>query len=227
MLDNASAVKVPVLNAEGKEVSTRDVLGEWAHRPLVPALLHQAVVTARANLRRPWAHTKNRGEVRGGGRKPWKQKGTGRARHGSIRSPLWKGGGVTFGPRADETYAKRLPAGMRRVALGMALAAKARDAELRLVERFPETAKTKDLASFVQRLGLRGSILFLTPGQGGPLLARASRNLPNMRVTGAVTVTAADVLQSKYLVATPDSWAAVERRIGAAAAVSNPPLKEA
>lgn len=211
-------MKVAVVNIEGKETRTADVLTAWESRPVVQKLLHQAVVTSRSNLRRPWAHTKNRGEVRGGGRKPWKQKGTGRARHGSIRSPIWKGGGVTFGPRAERNYVKRLPAGMRRTALAMALVEKVRDVELRLVEQFPETAKTKDLVTFLKRLGMRGSFVLLPSPSLRIATLRASRNIPQARVADPATVTAADVLQAKHVVATPESWAVVEQRVARDAA---------
>lgn len=206
-------MKIPILNAEGKEVGTREILAGWAQRPVVPALLHQAVVAASANARIRRAHTKNRGEVRGGGRKPWRQKGTGRARHGSIRSPLWKGGGVTFGPRRDQTFAKRLPAAMKRTALAMAILTKARDAELTMVEAFPEATKTKELAAFVQRLGRKGSLLFLAPDDRQATLVRASRNLRKTRVARAAALTAADVLRARHLVVAPESWAALERRL--------------
>lgn len=206
-------MKVPVVDLEGKEVGTRDILAGWERRPVTLALLHQAVVTAAANLRVSRAHTKDRGEVRGGGRKPWKQKGTGRARHGSIRSPLWRGGGVTFGPRRDETYGKRMPAAMRRTALAMALVTKARDAELRLAEAFPETVKTAELAAWVQKLGVSGSVLLLTPKDRQGALARAGRNLPRTSVMSPDILVAADVLRAKHIVATPASWAVLEERL--------------
>lgn len=208
-------MKVSILNVAGKEIGTREVLAGWETRRIVPALLHQAVVTARANLRRPWAHTKGRGEVRGGGRKPWRQKGTGRARHGSIRSPIWKGGGVTFGPRAERTYAKRFSSSMRRTALAMAVLAKARDAEVHLVERFPETAKTRDFVSFLERIGMHGSVIVLFPSDQRSTLTRAGRNVLSTRVADPATVTAADVLQATHIIATPESWAVVERRLEA------------
>lgn len=206
-------MKVRVLNAMGREVGTHDVLAAWEQRAVVPALLQQAVVAAAANARIPRAHAKGRSEVRGGGRKPWKQKGTGRARHGSIRSPLWKGGGVTFGPRNDQIFAKRLPASMRRTALAMALVAKVRDAELTLSDAFPDTVKTRDVRLFVQALGLTGSILLLAPDSCRSALARAGRNLPRTAVADPRTLAAADVLQFRHIVATPESWATLEARL--------------
>src|SRR3989338_8520293 len=96
--------KVPVYNADGAKAGTMDVPDEIFGVKIDPRLVQQAVVTQLANRRKPIAHTLTKSEVRGGGRKHWRQKGTGRARHGSIRSPLWRGGGVTFGPRSNRNF---------------------------------------------------------------------------------------------------------------------------
>ncbi len=206
-------MKLSIVNAAGNEVGTVDVLAAWETRRVVPALLQQVVVAAAANRRIPWAHTKGRGDVRGGGRKPWRQKGTGRARHGSIRSPLWRGGGVTFGPTKEETFAKRVPSTMKRVALGMALTAKTRDVEIRLLDAFPSSQKTKDMAALVRTLGLNGSVVFVPTGAQAAALARASRNLPRTRVISAASLTAADVLAVRHVIATPESFAVLEGRL--------------
>jgi large subunit ribosomal protein L4 len=206
-------MQVPILSSEGKNVGTKTVLADWDARPVVHALLHQAVVASDANARRPWAHTKGRGEVRGGGRKPWRQKGTGRSRHGSIRSPLWKGGGATFGPRHERTYAQRVPETMKRVALGMAVVTKVRDQEFRLVEHFPESLKTKELAAFLRKLGAERSVLVSPLAEFRQSLARAGRNLRGVVVKDPKTVTAADVVKSRHLVMTPERWAVREQRI--------------
>lgn len=206
-------MNVAILNGDGKPVGTQEVLKTWERREVVPALLHQAVVTALANARINRAHTKGRGEVRGGGRKPWAQKGTGRARHGSIRSPIWRGGGTVFGPTKEENYGKRFPASMRRAALGMALLAKVRDAEIRMVEAFPESAKTKDLAAFLKRVNLTGSRLLIPPPEQQATVVRAGRNLPRTRILHPAQLQAADLLRIKMLVVTPQSWAILEDRL--------------
>lgn len=208
-------MKIAVLNADGKEIATRDVLAAWEHRAVQPALLHQAVVTAAANARRPWAHTKGRGDVRGGGRKPWKQKGTGRARHGSIRSPIWKGGGVTFGPTKDRTYARRLPAKMRQGALGLSLAAKVRAGEVVLLEQLPDTKKTKAVAALLSQAGAVSSRLVVAPQAVLRTVAQGTRNLPRTAVRSAEQLTAADALAVKQIVATMAAWDIVERRLAA------------
>lgn len=206
-------MKVPVLNAEGESVRTQDVLARFEHRRIAPSLLHQAVVRELANVRIPRAHTKGRGEIRGGGRKPWRQKGTGRARHGSIRSPLWRGGGVVFGPRTEETYRKRMPARMRQQALALALVTKARDQELRMVEALPATSKTKELVTFLKHCGLQGSVLLVPPRAQLAGVRRAARNIRELRVADPTSVSTADVLRTKLLLATPESWTVLEGRL--------------
>lgn len=189
------------------------VLEGWDARPIVHALLHQVFVAAEANARIPWAHTKGRGDVRGGGRKPWRQKGTGRSRHGSIRSPIWKGGGVTFGPTKQRTHAKRVPETMKRTALGMSLVAKVRDEEFHLVEQLPAIPKAKELASFLRKIGAERSVLVSPPAGLRHSLARAGGNLRGVVVKAPEQLTAADVLRSRHLVMTPESWEVLEKRI--------------
>lgn len=208
-------MKVSVLNEEGQEVSQTEILSGWDHRRIVPELLHQAVVAAAANARLPIAHTKTRGEVRGGGRKPWRQKGTGRARHGSIRSPLWRGGGTTFGPRQEREYAQRLPAKMRRAALTHALVAKGRAGELALVEMRLGVGKTKELARVLTNLRPTGSILLSVPVKDIAAIARAGANLSRVRVVPAEHLSAADVLAAQHLLITPAAWQIVESRLSA------------
>lgn len=137
-------MKADTYNAEGKKIGEvslpEDVFGvAWND-----ALMHQVVTSMQANARTPVAHTKTRGDVRGGGKKPWRQKGTGRSRHGSIRSPIWKGGGVTHGPRNEKGYERAIPKRMRAKALMMALSRKLKDGELIFVDSFgieaPKTA---------------------------------------------------------------------------------------
>ncbi|MGB9825589.1 MAG: 50S ribosomal protein L4, partial [Desulfofundulus sp.] len=121
--------RVPVYNLLGEAVGEIELSDNVFAVPMNSALIHQAVVRHLANRRRGTADTKTRAEVSGGGRKPWRQKGTGRARHGSIRSPLWRHGGVVFGPH-PRSYAQDMPRKMRRLALKMALSEKLRNGEL-------------------------------------------------------------------------------------------------
>lgn len=131
-------------------------------------LVHQVVVGMQANARTPVAHTKNRGEVAGGGKKPWKQKGTGRARHGSNRSPIWRGGGVTFGPRSDKNYAVKINRKMRGAALASVLSQKLRHGEVIFVDSFAwSTPKTKDAMA---------ALAAIAKGAGQEALATRRRN---------------------------------------------------
>lgn len=180
-------------------------------------LLHQVVVCQAANKRQGTAHTKHRAEVSGGGRKPWRQKGLGRARHGSIRSPLWVGGGVTFGPRKDKKYKKRIPNKMRRKALLIALSTKARDDFLIVLDKLQlEKPKTKLMAQVIEDLRLKidylrkGRILIALAGQDDSII-RAGRNLPGVRIMQARELNPLDLLSSKYLVLPRDSIKIIEK----------------
>jgi large subunit ribosomal protein L4 len=164
-------------------------------------LVHQVVVLQMANRRKVIAHTKGRGEVRGGGRKPWRQKGTGRARAGSIRSPIWRGGGVTFGPTKEKVFKKKINKKMKRKALLMVLSAKAKNNFLILLDSIKiEKPKTKLMAEILKKLPCKGkSILLVLAGMDKNII-RAVRNLPNTEVAQARDLNALDLLQSKYLV---------------------------
>src|SRR3989339_233673 len=127
-------MKTQVYNLKGEKVGDIELSDKIFARDWNPDLVHQVMLAQAANRRHPWAHTKNRGEVRGGGIKPWKQKHTGRARHGSIRSPIWRGGGVTHGPRNEKNYSRTIPRGMRVKALFMALSDKVVDGKFIVLE---------------------------------------------------------------------------------------------
>jgi large subunit ribosomal protein L4 len=165
-----------------------------------------------ANARTPVAHTKTRGEVSGGGKKPWKQKGTGRARHGSSRSPIWKGGGVTHGPLAEKNYKKKINKKMRVKALFMVLAQKMKDGNILFVDSLDfKSAKTKDAAkAFATLAGVKGferlagkkkTALVALPAKNDSTL-RAIKNLPQLETTYVKDINPVELLSSKYLVMT-------------------------
>src|SRR3989344_3105619 len=133
-------MKVAVYNQEGKEAGDITLPKEIFEVPFNADLVHQVMISQTANARQVSAHTKNRGEVRGGGRKPWRQKGTGRARAGSTRGPIWKGGGVSGGPRNEKNYERTIPANMRKKAMFMVLSQKAKGNLLVVMDslEFPE-----------------------------------------------------------------------------------------
>lgn len=137
-------MKTDIYNAQGKKTGSVELPENIFNVAWNDALMHQVVTVMQNNARTPVAHTKTRGEVRGGGRKPWKQKGTGRSRHGSSRSPIWRAGGVTHGPRNDTVFARALPKKMRAKALFMALSRKLKEGHVVFVDSFgieePKTA---------------------------------------------------------------------------------------
>lgn len=178
-------------------------------------LVHQVATSQEANRRIVRAKTKDRGEVSGGGKKPWRQKGTGRARHGSIRSPLWKGGGVTFGPTGRENFAKKINAKMRRKALAMLLSSKAKQEHVVLVDDVKlDSPKTKAMAQFLSKLpSAKGSGLLVLPGMNKDLI-RSSRNLRKVRPAQARELNCLDLLSVQYLIMPKASLKVLEETFG-------------
>lgn len=202
---------VKTYDQNGKETEQTRLPSEIFDVKLNPDLVHQVVVSQMANRRRVIAHTKTRAEVRGGGRKPWRQKGTGRARHGSIRSPLWRGGGVTFGPRKERVFKKIIPKKMRRKALFMVLSGKVKNNSLILLDKFQiEKAKTKSMAKIIENLKSKienfkkGSVLIVLPEIDKNLIL-AARNLLNIETIQAKDLNCLDLLSFKYLLMLKES----------------------
>lgn len=170
------------------------------------ALAHQVFKALAANQRQPIAHTKNRGEVSGGGKKPWRQKGTGRARQGSTRSPLWRHGGVTFGPRNTTDYSQKVNKKMLWQALREALAKKFSLDELKITREFPETnGKTKNLARTIDNLTDKKSALLLFSGKDQNL-RRAASNLERVKIMRVEDLNAYEVLNHKYVLMDQKTW---------------------
>src|SRR3990167_1714817 len=146
-------MKISVYNQEGKDAGEMTLPKEVFDIKINSDLVHQVFVSQMSNMRQNSAHTKNRGEVRGGGRKPWKQKGTGRARHGSNRSPIWVGGGVAHGPTKDVNFKKKISKTMGRSAFASALSSRVKEGHLLVVDDIAVTsAKTKDAVSLISSL---------------------------------------------------------------------------
>ncbi|MEK7151258.1 MAG: 50S ribosomal protein L4 [Patescibacteria group bacterium] len=174
-------------------------------------LVKQVLDAQSANSRQVIAHTKDRAQVSGGGRKPWKQKGTGRARHASIRSPIWKGGGVAFGPTKERNFEKKINKKMKRQALFMVLSSKIKDREIILVDDLKfEQLKTKVGAATIKILSLKidgyrtdkkrsDSVLVITPGQDKDF-TRTINNLPHLSCLSAKSLNVKDLLLKKYLI---------------------------
>lgn len=176
-------------------------------------LIHEAVVAERANARKVLAHTKDRGEVRGGGRKPWRQKGTGRARHGSIRSPLWIGGGVTFGPTKERVFKKKINKKAKRKALLMVLSDKAANKKLLLLDqlKLPEI-KTKLMAGILENLPCKGRTTLLALGEDEESLkiVKSAANLPKISTIEARNLNVLDLVSHEYLLTTLEIMKMIE-----------------
>jgi large subunit ribosomal protein L4 len=189
-------------NWQGEEVGTTQIDLKIAKEESQAHLLHRSVVRHLANARQGTASSKTRAEVRGGGRKPWRQKGTGRARAGSNRSPLWRGGGVIFGPKPRD-YSKKMNKKERRLALRTALMSRAQD--LIVVENFSEQItqpKTKEIVSALSRWGveLDGKILLILD-EISENIQLSSRNIPNLTLIRADSINVYDLLRADQLVA--------------------------
>jgi large subunit ribosomal protein L4 len=191
---------VPVLDAAGKTQGQVELSAEVFGGPVRVPLLHQGVVRELADRRVGTHDTKGRSEVSGGGRKPWRQKGTGRARQGSIRAVQWKGGGKPFGP-TPRSYDKRMPAQMRRAALREALAAKIAAGGVTVVERLAlDEGKTKALTTRLKRLGIAETPTLLVVAERTEALARAARNVPWLQVETPAHTSVYQVLRHDRLV---------------------------
>ena len=177
-------------------------------------LLKQVYLASKSNARSNVAKTKTRGEIRGGGRKPWRQKGTGRARFGSIRNPIWRGGGIVFGPRAEENYSKKTNAVSRKLALAQALTLAAKADRVSVIDSFEsKDGKTTQTAKLLAKMDLAGNQTLLIVDQYDDKARRAVSNIPSLRVKSARTVSTADVLDSGQLVIDKDSLATLQERI--------------
>lgn len=191
--------ETPLYNIKG-EVIGKETLPDVLFGVKPKLELIQFVVRAhRANKREPWAHTKNRGDVSGGGKKPWKQKGTGRARQGSIRSPQWKGGGVAFGPRKERNYEIKINQKVKEKALRMVLTDKAESKKIVLLDSFEiQNPKTKDVQKMLKVFKLKSVLMSL--GKNNEGLIRAFKNIPKVGVLSADSLNVYDLLKYEYFV---------------------------
>lgn len=188
----------------GSEAGTIELPESLFAAPINEAVMHQAVVAQLAGRRTGTHDTRTRGEVRGGGRKPYRQKGTGRARQGSRSAPHYAGGGVVFGPH-PRSYAQRLPKRMRRLALAGALTSKFGDGAVRVVQDLElEAIRTRELVGYLGALGVRGKVLVVGSGSDRRLVLSA-RNLPDVSVIRADSLNVVDVLDADVLLITAPS----------------------
>src|SRR5262247_1403938 len=204
---------VPVLRGQGGASGTLELSGDVFGGPVRVPLLHQSVVRELAARHVGTHDTKGRSEVSGGGRKPWRQKGTGRARQGSIRATQWKGGGKPFGP-TPRSYAQDLPRQMRRGALRSAVAARIADGALKVVDALGAAdGKTKALVARLGTLGLDAAPTLLVLSEVGEPLARAARNVPWLTVETPAHVSAYQILRAHQAVFERSALLALEEAL--------------
>lgn len=192
---------ISVLDVKGKVKGKFSLDQAYFDGKINKPLLHQTVLMYLGRQRKGCASTKDRSEVRGGGRKPWRQKGTGRARVGSIRSPLWRGGGVVFGPAPGQNrYRYGLPKKIRNLALKVSLNGKIRDNEIVVVEEIPQgLTKTREFLSFLRALKAKDRPLVVIE-KHNPNVLRVSRNIPGVSLKAFNNVNAHDVLRHKKVI---------------------------
>lgn len=197
-------MKLKIYNLAGQAVGEQELSAKVFEIKIKPEVVHEVFVAQTNNQRQPWADTKNRGEVSGGGKKPWPQKGTGRARHGSIRSPIWKGGGVAFGPLSERSYKTKINKKIRKLALKMCLSDKAQSGALILVENFSfETPKTKLFVQLLKVLPAKQkTFLVLTEGKDEAVL-RITKNIKQVKTVRAEDVNVMDLLNRGAVITTP------------------------
>jgi large subunit ribosomal protein L4 len=200
---------VEVYNVKGEQVGEVELNADIFAAEINESLLFDVSQMLLAGRRRGTASTKNRSEVRGGGRKPWRQKGTGRARHGSIRSPIWTGGGVTFGPKPRH-YGYQLPKKARRAALYSALSSKLSGGKLTVLDSLTlAEPKTREIISLLNNLNIEGSVLLITADSDMNIF-KSGRNIPGVTTAIAEKINVLDILNHETLLLTRDAVARIE-----------------
>lgn len=207
-----------VYNAQGESTGEIQLSESVFGQPKNEALVHQAVVAQRANERQVLAHTKDRSEVRGGGKKPWRQKGTGRARVGSSRSPIWIGGGVTFGPTNRRNFSKGLNVKMKRQALRVVFSDKVSTKTLAILDELVmDDYKTKTFKAIIDSLrekvfaADKNSILIIDKMPNG-MVKNSARNLSGVKLLGVDNINIVDVLKFRHIIVTKEAVAVLEER---------------
>jgi len=193
-------MKIDVYDKMAKKVGTTDLPDRLFSRSWKVDLVHQAVVTQAANKRANIAHAKDRSEKRGGGKKPWRQKGTGRARHGSIRSPIWRGGGATHGPLKERNFSMKMNKKMRQGAIFSAFSKRIEEGEVKVVESLViEEAKTKKLSDILGNFTDTKPSFLIIPSVDNKDIYRASRNIDKVKALDPRSLNVEDVLKYKNI----------------------------
>ena len=206
-------MKISVYNLEGKEVKKMEVSDSVFGLSKNDDLVHQVAVSIMGNRRQILANTKTRGERAGSGKKPWRQKGTGRARVGSVRTPLWKKGGIVFGPRAERNYKKKINKKMNTKAIATVLSGKLKDKEIFVVNKMElKERKTKEFAVILKNLNIEGNKTLAVFGKKEKELRIASRNIKNCENILAEQLNVLDMLNNKYILMSLDSVKYLEEK---------------
>ncbi len=205
-------METKVYNQQGKEVDVLSLEADIFEGRIRPWVLREAVLAYRANHRQGTASTKSRAQVQGGGRKPFIQKGTGRARAGSIRSPLWVGGGITFGPR-PRNFRYHLPQKMKKIALKSSLRKKLREGGLIILDRISiKNGKTKEMVRFLRSLSLKGKTLLVLE-EPNEKITRSASNLKNLHLSPASCLSAYDILSHHNVCVTKGALLQIVERL--------------
>ena len=211
-------MELPLYNQNAENIGTIELADNVFGLPMNQDLLHQVITSQMSNKRQVLAHTKGRGEVRGGGKKPWKQKGTGRARHGSTSSPIWRSGGVTGGPTKEKNFKKDINKKMMQKALKVALSSKARDGQLFILDALTiEKPKTKEMDGVMKKFttifGRLNNVLLVTPTDSA-MLYKSARNLPYLDTIEARNLNPLILLEANRVILSKESLAVIEKQWG-------------
>ena len=202
-------MEIPVYSKEGEKVDNLQLDDKVFGGPIRNKLLRDAITMYEANKRQGTACTKTRGEVAGGGRKPWVQKHTGRARAGSIRSPLWKGGGVSHGPKPRD-YSFSIPKKARKLALYTALSAKVRDNELVVIDNLNfDIPKTKQMVGILKALNIDNSSCLIVIPKANENVWKSARNIPSVKIMTSTELNAYEILRPKKVLLTKEALSSI------------------
>ncbi len=206
-------MQVPLFNQAGEQVGTTELRDDIFGITPNQDVMHQALVRQLANARQGTSATKTRAEVAGGGTKPWKQKGTGRARQGSTRAPHWRHGGIVFGP-TPRSYRQDMPRKMRRLALRSALSVKAAEGQLRIVEDLKlDAPKTRDMEAILGGLAIDSSTLIVLP-EANPIVQKSAANISDVKTLRAHYLNVRDLLGYDYVVMPLSAVKSIESYLG-------------
>lgn len=209
------SVNIPIYNQTGQEVDTMELNPDVFDVVIKPWLIQESIVAQQSAKRVPIAHTKDRGDVRGGGKKPWKQKGTGRARHGSIRSPLWRGGGVVFGPTNSRNFLKKINKKIKRQALLMALTEKAKSQSLKVIDTLAiPQIKTKLIKELLNTFSLGDKKILMALDTAESSFIKSARNIPAIKLIAVNSLNTLDIVASEILLTTKEGIKIVEKTYG-------------